>query len=104
MIFLLVFGIMIANIPGLSVTHMFLIYGTLRATTLLPTVFTLCNIKLTAQGISIGVSTALLTGFPVFAYATLNNFSVLKSVASLYTVLSAGVIAIIVSRIKRRAA
>lgn len=102
MILLLVSGIMIANIPGLSVTHMFLIYGTLRATTLLPTVFTLCKAKLTGQGISAGVSVALLTGLPVFAYATLNNLAVLKSIASLYTVLSAGAIAIIVSRMKRR--
>lgn len=104
MILLLVSGIMIANIPGLSVTHMFLIYGTLRATTLLPTVFTLCKVKLTGQGISAGVSVALLTGLPVFAYATLNNLAVLKSVASLYTVLSAGAIAIIISSMKRRKA
>lgn len=104
MIMLLILGIMIANIPGLSVTHMFLIYGTLRAATLLPTVFTLCKCKLTAQGISAGVSVALLTGLPVFAYATLNNLALLKSAASLYTVLSAGVIAIIISRMTRRKA
>ena len=101
MILLLVSGIMIANIPGLSVTHMFLIYGTLRATTLLPTVFTFCKVKLTGKGISAGVSIALLTGLPVFAYATLNNLAVLKSIASLYTVLSAGIISIVVSRLKK---
>jgi len=104
MIMLLILGIMISNIPGLSVTHMFLIYGTLRAATLLPTVFTLCKCKLTAQGISAGVSVALLTGLPVFAYATLNNLALLKSTASLYTVLSAGIIAINISRMTRRKA
>lgn len=104
MLLLLAVGIGIANIPGLSVTHMFLIYGTLRATTLLPTVFTLCKVKLTGQGISTGVSVALLTGLPVFAYATLNNLAILKSVASLYTVLSAGAIAVIVSCMKWRKA
>ena len=34
---LLLVGILAANIPGLTVTHLFLFYGTLRASTLLPT-------------------------------------------------------------------
>ena len=38
---LLITGILIANIPGITVTHLFLFYGTLRASTLLPTVMTL---------------------------------------------------------------
>lgn len=99
MVLLLLISILIANIPGLTVTHMFLIYGTLRATTLLPTVFTLCRVKLNAKGVIAGISTAMLTGLPIFAYATLNNIAMLKTVASLYTVLSAGIIAVMVSRI-----
>lgn len=99
MVLLLLIGILIANIPGLTVTHMFLIYGTLRATTLLPTVFTLCRVKLNAKGVIAGISTAMLTGLPIFAYATLNNIAMLKTVASLYTVLSAGITAVVVSRI-----
>lgn len=99
MVLLLLIGILIANIPGLTVTHMFLIYGTLRATTLLPTVFTLCRVKLNAKGVIAGISTAMLTGLPIFAYATLNNIAMLKTVASLYTVLSAGIIAVMISRI-----
>jgi hypothetical protein len=102
MIGLLILGILIANIPGLTVTHMFLVYGTLRATTLLPTVFTLLRVKLKAKGVIAGVSTAMLTGLPVFGYATMNNISTLKTAASLYTVLSAGIIALVISQIGGR--
>lgn len=98
MILLLIAGITVANIPGLTVTKLFLIYGTLRATTLLPTVFTLCRVKLVGKGIVAGVSIALATGLPVFTYATLNNLSVLKSMASIYTLLISGIVALVVSK------
>ena len=94
---LLVVGVLIANIPGLTVTKMFLVYGTLRATTLLPTVMTLMGKKLRATGVIAGVSVSLLTGLPVFAYATINNLSVLKSCAALYTVLISGIVALALS-------
>ena len=94
---LLAAGILIAHIPGLTVTHMFLFYGTLRATTLLPTVFTLCGKKLKGKGIVAGVCTSILTGLPVFAYANINNLPVLKTTASAYTVLISGVLAIVFS-------
>ena len=97
MVLLLIIGILIANIPGLTVTHMFLVYGTLRATTLLPTVLTLCRVKLAAKGITAGVSAALLTGLPVFAYATIKELPLLKTGASLYTVLISGILAVIIT-------
>ena len=94
---LLAVGIMIANIPGLTVTHMFLFYGTLRATTLMPTILTLCGRKLKSRGVVAGVYTAMVTGLPVFAYATINNLSTLKTAASAYTVLISGLLALILS-------
>lgn len=99
MLILLLAGILIANIPGLTVTHMFLIYGTLRATTLLPTIFTLCRVRMAGRGIVAGVSIALITGLPVFAYATMKDMAALKSAASIYTVLSAGAVAVVVSKL-----
>ena len=51
MVALLAVGILIANIPGITVTHLFLFYGTLRASTLLPTVLTLKGVRLTSRGI-----------------------------------------------------
>ena len=101
MVGLLVVGILIANIPGLTVTKMFLVYGTLRATTLLPTVMTLLGKKLRAGAVIAGVSVSLLTGLPVFAYATINNLSVLKSCAALYTVLISGIIAVVASKVRQ---
>ena len=100
MLALSVAGIAIANIPGLTVTQLFLFYGTLRATTLLPTVLTLLNVKLTGSGVTAGVITALCCGLPVFAYGNIMNISVYKPVGSLLTVLSAGFISILVSRVE----
>lgn len=97
MIVLLTAGILIAHIPGLTVTHMFLFYGTLRATTLLPTVLTLMGKKLSGKGIIAGVLTAMITGLPVFAYANIMGYSLLKSLASVYTVMISGIIARVVT-------
>lgn len=102
MLALLCISIAIANIPGLSVTHLFLFYGTLRASTLLPTVLTLLDKKLTANGVFAGVVSALCVGLPIFAVGNLMNHSVLKTVGSLTTVLLSGIVALAVSRKKVR--
>ena len=98
MVALLVIGILIANIPSLSVTHLFLIYGTLRATTLLPTVFTLSGKKLSAKGVFMGVLASLLVGLPIFAYGTLFNLSLYKTIGSLTSLLLSGIVAIAITR------
>lgn len=98
MLLLLVVGIGIANIPGLTVTHLFLFYGTLRASTLLPTVMTLRGAKLRAGGIIAGVIIALCLGLPVFACGALTNNAVYKTIGSLLTVLSSGIVALLISR------
>lgn len=94
---LLVAGICIANIPGLTVTHMFLFYCTFRATTMLPTMLTLMKVKLKAAGVVTGVITALIVGLPIFAYGTICGVSIYKTVGSLLTVLSAGLVSVLVS-------
>ena len=53
--------------------------------------------KLKAEGVITGVGVALLTGLPVFAYATIHELPLLKTGASLYTVLISGLIAVILS-------
>ena len=98
MLMLLVAGIGIANIPGLTVTHLFLFYGTLRASTLLPTIITLKGIPLKADGIIAGVIIALCLGLPVFACGVLFNHAVYKTIGSLLTVLSSGIAAFLISR------
>lgn len=99
MVMLLMAGIIISNIPGLTVTHLFLFYGTIRATTLLPTVLTLKGIKLTSNGMISGILTALIIGLPIFAYGNIYNLSAYKTAGSLITVLSAGIISVLVSKI-----
>lgn len=95
---LLVIGIIVANIPGLTVTHLFLMYGTLRAATLLPTIFTLKGVKLKPEGVVTGIATALIIGLPVFAYGNITGTAAYKTAGSLLTVLLSGTVALIVSR------
>ncbi len=97
MILLLAVGIAVANIPGLTVTHLFLMYGTLRAATLLPTVFTLKGIKLTPQGVVAGIISALIIGLPVFGYGNIPGIAVYKTVGSLLTVILSGAVALAIS-------
>lgn len=104
MVLLLIVGIAIANIPGLTVTHMFLFYCTFRATTMLPTMFTLMGVKLKAVGVTTGVVTALVVGLPIFAYGNIFNIAAYKTAGSLLTVLSAGIVALVVSRLSRKEA
>lgn len=100
MILLLTIGIAVANIPGLTVTHLFLMYGTLRAATLLPTIFTLKGIKLTPHGATAGIISALTIGLPVFGYGNLQGIAAYKTTGSLLTVILSGAIALAVSRMR----
>lgn len=99
MILLLVIGIVVANIPGLTVTHLFLMYGTLRAATLLPTIFTLKGIRLKAKGVVGGIICALVIGLPIFAYGNINGIAIYKTIGSLASVILSGAVALAVSKI-----
>ena len=98
MIALLAVAVVIANIPGLTVTHLFLMYGTFRASTMLPTIMTLKGVKLTAKGVCWGVILALVLGMPIFAYGNIANIAIAKTIGSLTTVLTSGIAALIISK------
>ena len=98
MVLLLAAGTAIASIPGLTVTHLFLFYGTLRSATLLPTIFTLKGIKLKPCGIVVGVVSATAVGLPVFAYGNITDTAVFKTAGSLITVLLSGAVALAASK------
>ena len=98
MILLLAAGIGVANIPGLTVTHLFLMYGTLRASTLLPTILTLKGVGLAPQGIVAGVIVAMMVGLLVFGYGNIKGIASCKTVGSLLAVILSGVVALAVSR------
>lgn len=103
MVILLLVGILIANIPKLTVTHMFLFYCTFRAATMIPTILTLKGVTLTGRGVVAGIAAALAVGLPIFAYGTVFNLSSYKTVGSLITVLLSGLTAVVISRFKKEA-
>lgn len=98
MILLLLVAVAIANIPGLTVTHLFLFYGTLRASTLLPTVLTLAGKKLRAKGMFVGILASLFIGLPIFAAGSFMGNGIIKTIGSLTTVLTSGVVALLMRR------
>lgn len=100
MILLLILGCLVANIPGLTVTHLFLFYGTLRAATLLPTIFTLKGVKISSEAIVKGIKTALIIGLPIFAFGNILDIAMLKTAGSLITVLTSGVLAVIITKME----
>ena len=104
MLVLLIIAIAIANIPCLTVTHMFLFYGTFRAATMLPTIMTLIGVELKPLGVTAGIIAALAMGIPVFSYGNLLGISEYKTAGSLITVLLSGIVAVAYSRISQRKA
>lgn len=73
MIALSILGLGIANVPGLMIVQLFIFYGTLRASTLLPTVLMLASRRrLSEAGAFYGIITALIVGLPLSAYGNLN--------------------------------
>jgi Na+/proline symporter len=97
----LILGIAIANIPGLTVTSLFLFYGTLRASTFAPTVLTLAGKKI--RWVAPGVIASLALGLPLFAWGTAANLPAVKIAGSLVTLGASGLIAMIGGRYEKRA-
>ena len=73
-------------------------YGTLRAATLLPTIFTLKGVTLKPEGVVTGIATALIIGLPVYAFGIITGTAAYITAGSLLTVLLSGTVALIVSR------
>jgi hypothetical protein len=97
----LALGILIANIPGMTITNLFLFYGTLRASTFAPTVLTLMGKRI--NRVAPGVMVSLLVGLPIFAWGTFANLPMVKVTGSLVTLGSSGAIALIGGRREKRA-
>ncbi len=101
MIILAVVGIAIANIPGMQILYLFLFYGTLRASVLIPTVFTILNpSRHYEKAIFWGIVCAITIGLPIFAYGNFLKITVFIVVGALTTVLIPG-IAILLKRLKQ---
>jgi len=79
-------GYGIASIPGLKILHLFLFYGTLRASTLIPTVLTLLWPKLQSRGVFFAVLLSLIFGAPVLAFGEFTANPHLRVLGSLLVV------------------
>ena len=101
MLILVAGGIAIANIPGLTILYLFLFYGTLRASTLLPTIITLLKKDVSEVGMFWGIVVSLSVGLPIFAYGNLYKVVPMIIGGSLFTVLASGTIVMIASSLRK---
>lgn len=98
MLALLLFGIAVANIPGITVTGLFLFYGTLRASTLFVTLLTLSGMRLAARGVFYGVVLSVVVGLPVFAFGSVADIPEIKVIGSILAVGISGTFALIYTK------
>jgi urea-proton symporter len=101
MVALTILAVVIANIPGLKILHLFLFYGTLRAATLLPTIMTLLSERISEPGIFWGILTSIIIGLPLFAYGKMTGNLNLAVAASIFTVLGSGIISLTATRLSK---
>lgn len=103
MALLAVSAVAIASIPGISIFSLFLLYGCVRATTLLPTVMTLSNkFVLTSKSIIYGIAVSMFCGLPLFVTAQLSGDPVSITLASVFVVLLPGILAYCISYLERK--
>lgn len=80
-------GVMVANLPGLTITTLWLIYGMFRASVMMPTVFATIGSKMHERGIFWGILCVWLTGWPIYIYASIAKITPLIVASSLFVVL-----------------
>lgn len=77
----------IALVPGITILSLFLFYGTLRSSTLMPTMLTLYLKRIPAWGIFWGVTSAMVLGIPSYVFGELTNNIDVKVAANVGIVL-----------------
>lgn len=92
MVLVAILAIAVANIPGMTITYLFLFYGTLRSSVMLPTIFAIKGRKMTERGIFYGILASLIIGLPIFAIGNLNGNVPMIVAGSLLTIGLSGVI------------
>lgn len=92
MVVVCVLAILVANIPGLTITYLFLFYGTLRSSVMLPTIFAINGKTMTERGIFYGILASIVIGLPIFAFGNLNGDVPMIVAGSLLTIGLSGAI------------
>jgi Na+/proline symporter len=83
MIIAALLGYCVAQIPDLQILHLFLFYGTMRASTMVPTIFTLICKRLNPSVVFVTILASLILGGPLLVIGNVINnihLSVLGSV------------------------
>lgn len=101
MIAVTIVAILIANIPGLTILYLFLLYGTLRSSVMLPTVFAILGKRMSERGLFYGILTSMIVGLPIFAYGNFAGNIPMIVFGSLFTILASGLMAIRRKPLKR---
>lgn len=91
MIAVCLIGMLIACIPGMKIVYLFLFYGTLRASVLIPTMITILSDRINESSIFWGIFLAILIGLPMFAFGQFGGHQNIKLAGSLITVLTPGI-------------
>lgn len=92
MVVVCVLAILVANIPGLTITYLFLFYGTLRSSVMLPTIFAINGKRMTERGIYYGIMASIVVGLPIFAIGNFNGNVPMIVTGSLLTIGLSGAI------------
>lgn len=98
MIMTLIVAIAIANIPWMTITYLFLFYGTLRSSVMLPTIFAIKGVKMSEKGLFWGIVASLAVGLPMFAIGKLGGNVALIVAGSLLTICLSGFMSMTIDR------
>lgn len=94
MIAVAIFAIIIANIPGMTIVYLFLLYGTLRSSVMLPSVWAIKGVKMSETGLFWGILLSICVGLPIFAYGNLNGNVPMIVTGSLLTIGLSGILSL----------
>ena len=86
-------GVIVANLPGLTITTLWLVYGMFRASVMMPTIFATIGSKMHERGIFYGILSAWLIGWPLYVYASLEKNTPLIVFSSLFVCIVPAILA-----------
>ena len=99
MIVLAIAGLVIANIPGIQMLHIFLFFALLRALVWLPSMIVLLKPDwITEQGMFWGILLIAIVSIPMFTYGKLMGVGDLTFYGTLIAVFGSPVLALAISR------
>ena len=102
MVIVAIIGLVIALIPGMNLLYFFLFYTVIRASTLIPTAFTIVTENIDDSGIFYGIITALIIGTPTYAYGSITGQYIFNIFGALLTLIIPGLFILVFLRVQKR--